>query len=252
MKHLVFAAAILTVSACATVRPNNFIDTEARSSLSSIETILIVKNSEIGTEINVSNVAAVTGGGLIPALVDAGINSDRTKRAEVAAGPIRDKLIDFDFAAELEADLERELAEIEIDGISEIELVRAELKDYRAGKVSGATAPAVMFIDSNYKLSPTMAHIVLAASVQIFPTLAELNAYKEKIDEDSKFEPSDNIFRNVYRSEVNLVEVTDGVELGALAAEMPIEDLVKAISIASDKLAKMIAADLIIDDTYEK
>lgn len=251
MKRLILVAAALAVSACATVRPDNLIDAEARPLITSAETVLVVKSAEIGTEINVSNVAAATGGGLIPALIDSGINADRTAKAEEAAGPIRDKLIDFDFGAELQEDLARELATTGIEMIDTVELVRSEVADYRSEKVAKSKAPAVLFIDAAYSLSPDMGRIALSANAQMFPTIAELNAFKEKVDDDAKFEPSDNLMRKLYRSEAFLVEVVDGETLGALAATMPVEELVKSISMASDQLAKMIAADIVIDDTYE-
>ena len=104
--------------------------------ITSTDTVLVVKAAEIGTEINVSNVAAATGGGLIPALIDSGINADRTKKAEEAAGPIRDKLIDFDFGAELQEDLAREPETTGIENIGNVELVRSETAEYRSTKVA--------------------------------------------------------------------------------------------------------------------
>ncbi|MDG1824916.1 MAG: hypothetical protein P8H62_01490 [Henriciella sp.] len=86
----------------------------------------------------------------------------------------------------------------------------------------------------------------------MFPTIAELNAYKEKVDDDAKFEVTDNLMRKIYRSEAFLAEIGDEAALGVIAATMPVEDLVKSISTASEELAKMITADIVTDDTYEE
>jgi hypothetical protein len=59
--------------------------------------IVTVAQSEIGAGIQPSTISAATGGGLLVALVDAGINNARAKTAEAAIVPVRDALTDFYF-----------------------------------------------------------------------------------------------------------------------------------------------------------
>jgi hypothetical protein len=59
--------------------------------------IVTVAQSEIGAGIQPSTISAATGGGLLIALVDAGINNARAKTAEAAIVPVRDALTDFYF-----------------------------------------------------------------------------------------------------------------------------------------------------------
>ena len=59
----------------------------------------VVAQAEIRSDINTSNTAMVAGGGLLFALVDAGVNSSRAKKAEAAIQPLREALTGFDFDA---------------------------------------------------------------------------------------------------------------------------------------------------------
>lgn len=57
---------------------------------------VVVAQSEIKSDINPSNVAAATGGGLLGGLIGAAIDSAKAKKAEVLIAPIRTATADFD------------------------------------------------------------------------------------------------------------------------------------------------------------
>lgn len=60
---------------------------------------VLLTQPEIAPEINVSNVVVATGGGLIGVMIDAKVNSDRTKRAEGIIAPVRNALAGLDVEA---------------------------------------------------------------------------------------------------------------------------------------------------------
>ncbi len=60
---------------------------------------VIVAQSEIKSDINASSISMATGGGLLGALIDAGVESARAKKAEELIGPIRKTLGSFDVDA---------------------------------------------------------------------------------------------------------------------------------------------------------
>jgi len=70
----------------------------AASKIKSTEAILVLSQQEIAAEINPSAVAAATGGGLLFALVDVAVNKSRADDAEAAIAPIKNALLDYDFA----------------------------------------------------------------------------------------------------------------------------------------------------------
>lgn len=252
MKKLVLTVAAISLAGCATPRGYNLIDAEARPELNSMESVLLVKQSELGSAIETSNISAATGGGLIPALIDAGVNANRTKTAEEMISPIRDKMIDFDFPAQLESDIEAALADIGIEGITEVELVRAEDRTYRQDTVAETSADAVMFIDSTYQLSPNFDMVVVTANVTVYPKSPALNAFKERFDEDEKYvEFTDNIFKFTFMQTASLggsptKEYREGNAQRII--EMPVEELTAVFVEASEKIAKDIATELQRDD----
>lgn len=249
MRKLIALSALAMLAACASPRAYNRIDAEARPLIKSGETYLVVTRTEIGTEIDVSNVAAATGGGLIPALIDAGINESRTTKAESLIAPIRDKLVDYDFGAQLEADLKLALEGLGIVGLSDVKLVRAVPKDFEQTTVAASPADTVMFVVSGFSLSSNFTHVKTSASVQVFPANEALAAFKEKPDWDAKMtEPTDNIYRNVFRAEGSL-DLAGEMEANASAvSEMEADLLMAALSKASQTLAQQIAADLAKND----
>src|SRR5580692_1676538 len=88
---------VLFLGACAGIPPHEALPDAARDKISSTEVVLPIKQREIYVFVPNSTAGAASGGGLIGALVDAGINDIRTSKAEAAVKPLRDALVDFDF-----------------------------------------------------------------------------------------------------------------------------------------------------------
>jgi len=252
LKKLLLATVVgsaVLISACASPRPYNRIDANARPLIKSMDSVVMVKQSEIGSDIVVSNATGAMGGGLIPALIDAGVNSSRTKKAEEAIGPIRDKLIDYDFGAEVEKQLNTAFSGTTVSGLNNVKLMRAEDPKYRENTVKASGADAVMFIDTTYKISANFDAVLATANVRVFPVSADLNAYKEKPDEDDKVvEPTDNIYRNTFMASAPLDLVSDMETNASDAANLPVDKYTMALDRAAKNLAEKIAADLMTDD----
>ena len=251
MKHVLFACACsVLITACATPRTFNHIDADARSSLKSAETVLVVTQSEIGSDINVSNVQAATGGGLLGAVIDASVNSKRTKVAEETVGPIRDKLIDYDFATVFESSLKSELSSTPIEGLGNVELRRATDKDMAEGVMAETSSDAVLFVDTTYNFSPDFSRIIARASVAMYPKSAALFAYREKNKDDGDYtDLKDNIYRNSVVHEENLLSATSELEQNAARVlEMDTSELEAVLNRAAAGLADAISHDVMVDD----
>lgn len=78
---------------------NNVMADAARAVDSGRSLEVVLAQAEIKSNINESNITMATGGGLLPALIDAKINSDRAKKAEREILPVREALTGFDVDA---------------------------------------------------------------------------------------------------------------------------------------------------------
>ena len=73
----------------------------AKQRIASSKFILIKNQEELNAEVNASNIAGATGGGLIFALVDVAVTNSRANATEKLLAPIRNELIDFDVHKEI-------------------------------------------------------------------------------------------------------------------------------------------------------
>lgn len=240
--------AALAMSACAT-RPYNHIDASARSHLTSLDSVLIITQSEIAFSINESNVAEAMGGGLIPALLDSAVNNARAKSAEKRVASVRDKLIDFDIATQFEKDLEAEIADANLPSVEDVELVRAINSGFRAERIIRTSADAVLFVTTKMEMSPNFDQIVLRSSVSVYPNNPALIPYKEKVEDDSVVdELTDNIYRNSFVQIVPLASGPSPDENIEQIVALDTDELIGMLEQASADLAHVIVEDLQVDD----
>jgi hypothetical protein len=76
---------------------NYYVAPEARTVAGGRDVHIIVSQAEIQPNINISNMTAAAGGGLLFALIDAGVNNARAKEAEKTVVPLREALVGYDF-----------------------------------------------------------------------------------------------------------------------------------------------------------
>lgn len=249
MRLTAILIALCAVTACATPRAYNRIDAEARPLIKSVDTLLIVTESEISIDIDTSNVGTAMGGGLIGALVDAGVNQSRTADAEELISPIRDKLISFDFGAQLEAALESELPALGIEGASNVTLFRAVTPKFDDERIAASKADAVLFVRPRLSIAPDFSAVRLITNTTVFPVNAALDPFMEKPNSNaSEVRPTDNIYRNVI-SVVEVLSTQKGKDANAaVLSAMSAEELVAVVEKATEKAAAQIVADLAKDD----
>ena len=105
MKTILRATVLVAVGACGSaavardVSPQSYIADTTRAAPGSVTVRVEVAQAEIKSDINPSNVAVATGGGLLGAIVGAAIDSANAKKAEILITPLRDALTGFDVEA---------------------------------------------------------------------------------------------------------------------------------------------------------
>jgi len=215
---------------------------EATGQIRSTEIILALSQQEIGAEINQSNVAAAAGGGLLMALIDAGVNQSRATDAEKAIAPVKNALVDYDFGKQLRTALEQELGRLPWINVQGARTESSPDTKKIEEAVARSTANAVLVVNTSYTLSPDFSLVKVKASVTGYPRTPELSAVAKKARPDT--DPP-LLYRNDF-----LVANSSGKSYPtpAAAAEAWAQDNGKAARAALDNgasdLAKRIAADL--------
>ena len=197
------------------------IETAARPHFSSLDTYLAVGQKEIYADIVKSQTAAVMGGGLLWAMIDGSADNESVRRAETLIQPIRDNLLDFDFAEYLRAEINRSLADIQWLNAREVVLERTTDPERYSSGFSNSDAAAVLFINADCRLSPKFDFLQTRADLIMFPKDKRLYAAKEDAavdDEENPVEQADSI----YREEVVVTKSlgTAGLDISQAAAEL--------------------------------
>lgn len=129
--------------------------------------VVVVSQAEISSNINPSQLTAAMQGGLLPALIDAKIDSDRAKRALTGITPIRSALIDVDvdqLAIETTQIATKSLPWF--DGRSQA-FDRDPTNLAKSDRLSAATADQVAFFDYVYDFDPNFGSLRVGVRITI-------------------------------------------------------------------------------------
>jgi hypothetical protein len=148
---------------CAAQRP--MLNEQTRAKLGSTDVVLQVNQEEIYAQIEHSKAAQYGGGGLILALIDVAIDHSRASTAEKAVEPYRNALVNYDFRAKMQAELEKSLAG---PGFS----VRSIKRLQPATKSNSSPEPlpqdgSLLQVTSRYSFTPDFSAVVVAADAVI-------------------------------------------------------------------------------------
>jgi hypothetical protein len=167
LKPALLAFGLVLATASAASGPPNFVSDEVRASASEWGIATIVAQAEVKTEIDESKTAMMAGGGALFALIDAGVNSSRAKKAEAAIQPLRDALSGYDFDAEATATTTAAAREV---GWLKVAEQRSGKDDSEPGLLAlldaGAT-PKLLYADYVYSLGPRGDRLVTQVTLTI-------------------------------------------------------------------------------------
>jgi len=243
MKTMYLLALALLVSVLLGCASPRFIPmTEgAASKIKSTEAILVLSQQEIAAEINPSAVAAAGGGGLLLALVDVAVNKSRADDAEAAIAPIKNALLDYDFAKQLRAALEEEFRRLAWINLQSLRTVSSPDTKKIDGEVV-ASAAAVLVIRTTYSLTSDFSLIKVKAAVTGYPKTEELSAIAKQARPNT--DPP-LLYRNDFSVMNGMGQPKSDRSTAAKAwAENNGKAARDALGKAASDLAKRIAADL--------
>lgn len=189
---------LLLLAACATLPPTQPLPGQARSEISSSEVVVPIRQSEIYVFVPDSQIAAAGGGGLLLALIDAGVNSVRTSKAETAVKPLRDAVVDFDFDAMMRDDLKDSLSHLDWLHVHDVHVVKDVTPKGFDNELVGSKDEAVLFTTMDYQLSNDASALTITLNAGLYANSDALRALRPgKASSPSALENA--IYRNTFR-----------------------------------------------------
>jgi hypothetical protein len=255
----IIAASLLF--ACSSNPTHIAISDEVRNTQPSADVVLATSQKEIYADIMAANSSAVSVqfgllGALIGAVVDASVNSGKSKTAEKKVAVVKDSLLDYDFNSELKNNLDQELQNISWLNIESL----VEENGYDQTKLNSvfeaSTSDAVFIVEAGYYLVPDFNHFKLSVNINAYAKnqdLKNLAALKVAALKDSEEEKS-LLYRNNMVFISSLPISHESAELAAKAwAENEGQLIRRAMGNAVKEIKLMLTMDLNTNgDIYKK
>jgi hypothetical protein len=206
--------------------------------------VVPVRQSEIYVFVPNSQLAAAGGGGLLLALVDAGVNSVRTSKAETAVKPLRDSLVDFNFDETLAHDLKDSLAQLSWVHTGSVHILKDVSNDGLDNALASSSAGAVLFTTTDYHLSNDADVLTITVGASLFPKDAALLAFKPG-GGTPKTSIGNALYHNTLVFETSLPTGSPDRDrnIAMLSGQNGMQ-MRAVLKIGADKLARMLADDL--------
>jgi len=253
-KSISLLTAIVALAGCSTAPAYNHLDAGARQYIQTVDSVLIAKQDRIGADIKQSNTfsqigSLIPGSGMIPVLLDVGVNGVRSVNATKHAKPMRESLETHDYAWEFRKQIRHALANSNLEGVDEFAMVREEYPGFRGRFIEQSDADAVLIVDMRYAFTPKFDKLYVTTFAMLFPNKDELKVFQERPDRDRVIEFSDNIYRNKFAATVS-TGIQDGTtsENAAYWAGLSEEELVDILETAGLLLTDKMAYDINLDD----
>lgn len=129
---------------------------------------VMVAQSEVKSDINPSNIAVATGGGLLGAMVGAAVDSARAKKAEELIGPIRTATADMDADALAIDTAKASFGEMEWYKANPVAVFGKDSSvTGKSALLDATTGKQVAFVEYSYDLSPTFDAVRVAAKIEV-------------------------------------------------------------------------------------
>jgi hypothetical protein len=237
---------VLFLSACVTqTPPHAFLPDAARDKIASTETVLPIKQSEIYVFVPASQIAQRGGGGLLLALIDSGVDSVRTSKAETAVKPLRDSLIDYNFDQTIQSDVQAALAQdawLHAGGAHVVKEVTNENLDV---VLAQSKNDAVLFTVVDYRLSNDAGQLIVSMNASLFANSDALRALKPATDAKLKTALGNSLYRNRFTVQADSpVPGADRDQAVAAWSANHGQAIRAALAQAASRLSSMLAADI--------
>ena len=178
---------------------NSYIAPEARTVEGGRDVRIIVSQAEIQPNINISNVTAAAGGGLLFALIDAGVNNARAKEAEKKIVPLREALVGYDFDPLAQHASTTTLTALGWFDPKQVKLSKEETGDSLLAALDAAGTSQLMVLRYSYETNADFSGVVVSLDASIIN-----KAVPAGKKSDSRLAPKNLPYKQTMRSFVML------------------------------------------------
>ena len=128
---------------------------------------VMVAQSEIKSDINLSNVAVATGGGMLGALIGAAVDSARAKKAEALITPVRTGMAGVDADAMAIDAAKTAFANAQWNTVAEPNFSKDSSPVGKSAYLDSNANAETAFVEYTYDLSPTFDALRVVESIQV-------------------------------------------------------------------------------------
>jgi len=160
------ALAGLPVGSAVVAAPAGVVAEGARNVQGGRAVQVLVAQAEIRSNINPSNIAVATGGGLIGGMLAASQNASRTKKAEGLIEPVREALSDFDVDGLAQRTTGAALARVPWLQAAPVSFSKDSSPLGKSAALDSIGAGQIAFIEYSYDFSPDFAELRVVATVE--------------------------------------------------------------------------------------
>ena len=146
---------------------NNYIAPEARNVEGGRDVRIVIGQAEIKANINALNTTAAAGGGLLFAMIDAGVNNARAKDAETFVVPLREALVGYEFDPRVEMASAMSLSGLDWFGAKQTQLSKDESGDATLAALDAAATPQLMVLRYTYETTADFSAILVHLNTQL-------------------------------------------------------------------------------------
>lgn len=129
---------------------------------------VVVAQSEIKTDINPSNLAAATGGGLLGGIIGAAVDSSRAKKAEELVSPIRAAIGDFDADGLAIATAKASFGEMAwFKANPDVPFGKDSSVGGKSALLDATSAKQIAFVEYSYDMAPNFDSVRVVAKIDV-------------------------------------------------------------------------------------
>lgn len=198
LKFILTASALLFLSACASYRPMIPIEIGKEPAINGSDFYVVENPEKIILQFEDSNLHQASGGGLLFALIEAGVEANRAAKAERLGMPIKQALVDFNLSQHSRDRIEKSIYQVDWLKAEKVFITPEEEIDAQVKKNEKTIV--------KLKISPILTPDF---STLRFKTLLEVhsNVAKKKV--------GDPIYRLTLDDVIEIVESNQGMEMNA-------------------------------------
>jgi len=243
--QLVIILSSMLLAACSTPSIHEPLPDAARGDIASTDVVVPIRQSEIYVFVPRSQAGAMSGGGLLGALIDITVDKVRTSKAEDAVTSLRNAMVDYSFDTAFADDLKASLPQIDWLHANGFRVVRDVSNDGLAATLAASHASDVFVIAADYRLSNDGDTLMVTVEAAIYPNTDALKALRTgKVDDKKPASLFNAIYRNRFVFEAHVQNTGDRDRNMAEWSAAKASSARAALTMASKKLVPLMVEDL--------